>query len=258
MEDSGDKRTAEERELDAELSSPCGSPRSTKFLKGEKVWIPDPSGEGRLPATFVEEGSPREGIEVDGVRQDVAWVLCGDERYRQGPPRMVISSELRPRLNMRERAQGLILENSARYDMPELLERAGAEAEASALRAALRSRDFVAALGQDAVAVAQALERLAASRLMANVVYAMNLATALRLECGADARRGVPLDWVEHSDGDLSTVDGNGTRWALFSPGPGGGEWGVGIDLFLPDWWAGTKDLAKALAEEISARPGFR
>lgn len=145
--------------------------QSAMYLEDEKVWVPDPSGNGhdRVPATFLEPGSPREGIEVDGVRQDVAWVLHEDGELR-GTAGMAIYADVRRRLDLRDRHREPILESDARFDMPDLMERAGAECEASVLKAALRSKDPVMALGREADPVADALEHAAVRRDVLPVV----------------------------------------------------------------------------------------
>jgi hypothetical protein len=219
----------------------------------ESIWVPDPDGSGRVPAVFLEPGEPTEGIEVDGRRRDVAWVLY-EEGDRAGTTGMVLYSEIGPRLDMRT-FQGPVIGGREQQRMPEVLERIGQAALASRFREAMGSHDFVTALGSAASELAEALEILALrTDVDANLVYAMDLATAIRIEAGGSARRGTPLNWEERGSAGLGATDGRGQFWVLE---PRGRSWSVAFGVFEPSWWAGSLESAKALAEEIAVRPNF-
>lgn len=231
--------------------------RQSMLGEGESVWVPDTSGDGRLPAIFLEAGSPGEGIEVDGRRQDIAWVLLkGGARAETA--HMVVAAEMEPRVDMHERHRGSVLGSDKRLEMPEVLDLAGEEDLASTLRGALESDDLPTALGRDLLPLVEALELLVVrTDLSLDGLYTRDLATALRLEGGAAARRGVQLEWGENFAGHPSATDGRGTDWRIDPPGFNGNRWDVAIGLFRADWSAGSEASAKALAEEIAVRPTF-
>lgn len=229
------------------------------FRENEPIWAPNPTGEGRLPAVYLEAGSPGEGIEVEGRRADGAWVrfVAGE---RDGETTMVVHAEVEPRVALSE--GGLmgqpVLGGPDRFEMPDALDLAGYGDLAKLLEEALRTEDPVTKLSDDLEAVAEALEDLAVRSDPGNVkpVYAMNLATELRLESRGTARRGQPLDWQESTEGSWSATDEGGTYWRI-DPPRSGSRWGVAIDLFEPDFWVGSKESAMALAEEVAVRPKF-
>jgi hypothetical protein len=61
------------------------------FNQGDRVHIPNPSGDGTVEATFLRRGDPDDAIEVDGHRVDVGWV-----RYEDGSTAKVRYSDIKP------------------------------------------------------------------------------------------------------------------------------------------------------------------
>lgn len=61
----------------------------------EKVWAPDPDGDGEIRATFtaIAVGEP---IAVDGIDRDAAWITF-EEGDREGTMGRVPFYKLRPR-----------------------------------------------------------------------------------------------------------------------------------------------------------------
>jgi hypothetical protein len=142
-------------------------------------------------------------------------------------------------------------------DVAPILDELGEAALADAVRGTKGSADRVAALGEQLVPVAEALERAANEpKLNISPPLVMDFATGLRLARGGEARRGKPLDWKEQQTDWWTAVDRRGTSWDV-SPS-GRGRWGVTVaDWDRPDWHADSLEEAKALAEEIVARPNF-
>lgn len=145
---------------------------------------------------------------------------------------------------------------SIRSEIPALLERAGRPELAARLESAAGESDLAAALGADAAGVASTLEIAAVdTQICSNALAAMDFATALRLKAGGTARAGTPFEWHEFRDGFFRAVDSKGTDWDV---APGTFGWGVTVAQWdRPDWWEDSAGEAKALAEEISARPSF-
>jgi hypothetical protein len=84
--------------------------------------------------------------------------------------------------------------------------------------------------------------------------FRLNAATMIRVRGGGVARAGSPFDWEWR--GTLWQAGGpTGTSWVVHPYVDG---WGVVIAMWeRPDWWCASEDDARALAEEIDARPKF-
>jgi hypothetical protein len=143
-----------------------------------------------------------------------------------------------------------------REQVPILLEKAGEEDLADVFRATHGSKDLVAALGDQLVAVADALEQAAITPdLDVSSPLVMDFATALRVGAGGEARRGEPLEWEQVREDWWITVDPRGVEWEVSLRQLG---WGVIVARWdRPDWYAATCEEAKALAEELAVRPDF-
>ena len=152
----------------------------------------------------------------------------------------------------------LIRDIDAWAEVPSILVEIGEQGLAAAVRATRDTENRVEALGADVAPVAGALERAANTPgLETDPPTVMDFATGLRLAAGGDARRGKPLEWTQRNGDWWTALDEGGTRWEVGPTYRGG--WGVTVaDWDRPDWHADSFEEAKALAEEIVARPKFR
>jgi hypothetical protein len=106
-----------------------------------------------------------------------------------------------------------------------------------------------------ASALAGALEAIAFdTEAPAVASFRLNAATMIRVRGGGIARAGGPFSW--ECQGTLWQADGpTGTSWGIHPYVDG---WGVVVAMWdRPDWWCASEDDARALAEEIDARPNF-
>src|SRR5688572_26703008 len=93
-------------------------------------------------------------------------------------------------------------------EVASILDEASEPALAGAVRATDGSDDRVAALGDQLVPVAEALERAASDPKMdISPPLVMDFATGLRLIRGGEARLGKPLDWTVRQKDWWTAVD---------------------------------------------------
>lgn len=144
-----------------------------------------------------------------------------------------------------------------RVELPNILEGGGYPALAERFCVALEAVDLIDRLCPNVAAVADALEHVALDPSGGErPIVLMDFATMLRVHGGSDARRGKALDWREFNPrGYSSATDAEGTSWDV---GPGTYGWGITVAGWdRPDWYAASEEQAKAVAEELAARPKF-
>ncbi len=108
----------------------------------------------------------------------------------------------------------------------------------------------------EAGALADLLEGASqASQSWGHTSALLNTATMLRVRAGGRARRGRRFDW--RKVGTYWAAGEEPSVWQLVPQGSGG-RFGIIVASWdKPDWYAGDLETAKAIAEEIEARPKF-